>query len=262
MKIETKILNLVLQVRGNLPTVESWRFVRYLNAVHLLGYIGLSHTYTVENFFDPMNKIHHFLSEDEVRRVKMIGADAHGAGYRELLCWSLEILNEGVRSGKLKDKLMGNMVKEIMLLHEMISSLYDFGDQPIPFVYIHLIFFLCLIYLPLFSYSIAVNMTLNYLKKRGRYAKVSLDYVDSGIHHDPDFIKITAANRDTVREVNIHELRKKLNEAMQKLSEDHRTVVTLYDIQGLQHNEISKILGVSEGTVRSRLFYAHRLLQT
>ena len=49
---------------------------------------------------------------------------------------------------------------------------------------------------------------------------------------------------------------------MMKLSEDHRTVVTLYDIQGLQHNEISKILGVSEGTVRSRLFYAHRQLQT
>lgn len=111
-------------------------------------------------------------------------------------------------------------------------------------------------------YSIAVNMTLNYLKKRGRYAKVSLDDVDSGIHHDPDFIKITTANRDTVREVNIHELQKRLNEAMLKLSEDHRTVVTLYDIQGLQHNEISKILGVSEGTVRSRLFYAHRLLQS
>jgi RNA polymerase sigma factor (sigma-70 family) len=111
-------------------------------------------------------------------------------------------------------------------------------------------------------YSIAVNMTLNYLKKRGRYTRVSLDDVDSGIHHDPDFIKVTTANRDTVREVNIHELQKKLNEAMQKLSEDHRTVVTLYDIQGLQHNEISKILGVSEGTVRSRLFYAHRLLQT
>lgn len=111
-------------------------------------------------------------------------------------------------------------------------------------------------------YSIAVNMTLNFLKKRGRYAKVSLDDVDTGIHNDPDFIKITTANRDTVREVNIHELQKRLNAAMMKLSEDHRTVVTLYDVQGLQHNEISKILGVSEGTVRSRLFYAHRLLQT
>ena len=50
--------------------------------------------------------------------------------------------------------------------------------------------------------------------------------------------------------------------AMQQLSEDHRAVVTMFDIQGMPHAEISKILGVSEGTVRSRLFYAHRHLQT
>ncbi len=110
-------------------------------------------------------------------------------------------------------------------------------------------------------YSIAVNMTLNFLKKRGRYHKVSLDDVDTGIENDPEFIKITTANGGTLRDVNIHELQKRLNEAMMRLSEDHRTVVTLYDIQGLQHAEISKILGVSEGTVRSRLFYAHRQLQ-
>lgn len=111
-------------------------------------------------------------------------------------------------------------------------------------------------------YSIAVNMTLNFLKKRGRHHKVSLDDVDTGIENDPEFIRVTTANSGTLREVNIHELQKRLNAAMMKLSEDHRTVVTLYDVQGLQHAEISKILGVSEGTVRSRLFYAHRLLQT
>lgn len=110
-------------------------------------------------------------------------------------------------------------------------------------------------------YSISVNMTLNFLKKRGRYTKLSLDDVDSGIQNDPDFINVTSGS-SPVREVNIHELQKRLNEAMMKLSEDHRTVVTLYDIQGLQHADISKILGVSEGTVRSRLFYAHRQLQT
>ena len=110
-------------------------------------------------------------------------------------------------------------------------------------------------------YSISVNMTLNFLKKRGRYTKLSLDDVDNGIQNDPDFINVTSGS-SPVREVNIHELQKRLNEAMMKLSEDHRTVVTLYDIQGLQHAEISKILGVSEGTVRSRLFYAHRQLQT
>jgi RNA polymerase sigma-70 factor (ECF subfamily) len=110
-------------------------------------------------------------------------------------------------------------------------------------------------------YSIAVNMTLNFLKKRGRHTKISLDDVDTGIENDADFIEITTAARGTLREVNIHELQKRLNEAMMKLSEEHRTVVTLYDVQGLQHAEISKIVGVSEGTVRSRLFYAHRQLQ-
>ena len=110
-------------------------------------------------------------------------------------------------------------------------------------------------------YSIAVNMTLNFLKKRGRHTKISLDDVDTGIENDPNFIEVTTAARGTLREVNIHELQKRLNEAMMKLSEEHRTVVTLYDIQGLQHAEISEIVGVSEGTVRSRLFYAHRQLQ-
>jgi len=110
-------------------------------------------------------------------------------------------------------------------------------------------------------YSISVNMTLNFLKKRGRYTKLSLDDVDAGIHNDPEFIRMTSGGNSPLREVNIHELQKRLNESMQKLSQDHRTVVTLYDIQGMQHSEISKILGVSEGTVRSRLFYAHRQLQ-
>jgi RNA polymerase sigma-70 factor (ECF subfamily) len=35
----------------------------------------------------------------------------------------------------------------------------------------------------------------------------------------------------------------------------------MFDIQGMAHAEIASILGISEGTVRSRLFYAHRQLQ-
>lgn len=110
-------------------------------------------------------------------------------------------------------------------------------------------------------YSISVNMTLNFLKKRGRYTKISLDDVDAGMQNDPTFVELTTSAASTAREVNIHELQTRLNEAMMKLSDDHRTVVTLYDIQGVPHAAISKMLGVSEGTVRSRLFYAHRLLQ-
>ena len=110
-------------------------------------------------------------------------------------------------------------------------------------------------------YSIATNMTLNFLKKRNRRRTMSLNDVDLAIESDPDFIEATSKS-DPVRDANLSELQKSLNMAMQQLSVDHRAVVTMFDIQGMPHSEISKILGVSEGTIRSRLFYAHRLLQS
>ena len=110
-------------------------------------------------------------------------------------------------------------------------------------------------------YSIATNMTLNALKKRNRRRTMSLNDVDLAIEKDKDFIEATSKS-DPVREANISELQERLNIAMQELSDSHRMVVTMFDIQGMPHAEISKILGVSEGTVRSRLFYAHQLLQT
>ena len=64
-----------------------------------------------------------------------------------------------------------------------------------------------------------------------------------------------------VRDATLSELQKKLNEALQALSENHRAVVVLHDIQGIQHDEIARMLKCSSGTVRSRLFYARQELQ-
>ena len=109
-------------------------------------------------------------------------------------------------------------------------------------------------------HTIAVNMTLNFLKKRGRRYHLSLDDVDASIQNDKEFIELTSAS-SPVREADLTELQRRLNESMMKLSDEHRAVVTMFHIQGMPHAEISKILGVSEGTVRSRLFYANRQLQ-
>ncbi len=109
-------------------------------------------------------------------------------------------------------------------------------------------------------YSISVNMTLNFLKKRKRRTASSFDDVDTGIQNDPAFVDISHMSNPR-RQTNIHELQIKLNEAMMSLSEDHRAVVTMFDIQGLAHADIGKVLGVSVGTVRSRLFYAHQQLR-
>ena len=109
-------------------------------------------------------------------------------------------------------------------------------------------------------HTIGTNMTINFLKKRSRSYQMSLDDIDNGVQHDPEFIELTSSP-DATREVNLKELQQRLNEAMMKLSNEHRAVVTMFDIQGMPHAEIGKILGISEGTVRSRLFYAHRQLQ-
>ncbi len=109
-------------------------------------------------------------------------------------------------------------------------------------------------------HSIAVNMSINFLKKKGRRQTMSLDDVDSGIQNDQEFLEVTAGS-DPRREANLSELQQRLNSAMQKLSHEHRAVVTMFDIQGMPHAEIARVLRISEGTVRSRLFYAHRQLQ-
>ena len=109
-------------------------------------------------------------------------------------------------------------------------------------------------------YRIAVNKTINFLKQRKNKAHMSLDDLDFNAEHDPDLVALIS-DKTPRREINLAELHEKLNTAMQKLSEPHRLVVTLHDVQGLSHEEIAEIMGCNIGTVRSRLFYARQQLQ-
>lgn len=109
-------------------------------------------------------------------------------------------------------------------------------------------------------YRIAVNKTINFLKQRKHKTQMSLDDLDVNAEHDPDLVALIS-EKTPRREANLAELQEKLNTAMQKLSEPHRLVVTLHDVQGLSHEEIAKIMDCNIGTVRSRLFYARQQLQ-
>ena len=109
-------------------------------------------------------------------------------------------------------------------------------------------------------YRIAVNRTINFLKQRKNRSQMSLDDIDFNAEHDPDLVALVS-EKTPRREINLSELQEKLNEAMQKLSEPHRLVVTLHDVQGLSHDEIAEIMECNIGTVRSRLFYARQQLQ-
>lgn len=109
-------------------------------------------------------------------------------------------------------------------------------------------------------YRIAVNKTLNFLKQRKHKTHLSLDNVDFNAEHDPEMVELVS-EKTPRRDLGLNELRQKLNAALAKLSEAHRLVVVLHDIQGLPHEEIAKIMDCNIGTVRSRLFYARQQLQ-
>jgi RNA polymerase sigma factor (sigma-70 family) len=109
-------------------------------------------------------------------------------------------------------------------------------------------------------YRIAVNSTLSHLRK----AKLRSFFSFEKISEDDKTTELLAQLTDKKgadREMYVRELQEKLNEAMQKLSIKHRTVVTLFEIDGLSHEEIAEVMGCSVGTVRSRLHYAKQLLQ-
>lgn len=110
-------------------------------------------------------------------------------------------------------------------------------------------------------YRIAVNKTINYRKKRNRKRALSLDQFDQDIKTDEVYHELTAKG-SPLRNISLTELQEKLNEALQNLSEKHRTVVVMHDMQGIPHEEIAKVVGASVGTVRSRLFYARRQMQS
>ncbi|MEM9400472.1 MAG: sigma-70 family RNA polymerase sigma factor, partial [Verrucomicrobiota bacterium] len=107
-------------------------------------------------------------------------------------------------------------------------------------------------------YRIAYNQTLNHIRKfKKRRSDMSLNDVDLDIANSLE-MKDLKHHSDPERRAAIGDLQKKLNESLLKLSEEHRAVVILHDIEGLNHGDISKIMNCTVGTVRSRLHYAHK----
>lgn len=112
-------------------------------------------------------------------------------------------------------------------------------------------------------YSIALNQARNFLRKRKRERNsYSIDDAENG---DPlekhEELADKGAESDPVRRAQNADLRKKLAAAIAQLSPAHQEVINLCDIQGLSYPEIAKIINISEGTLRSRLHYAHKQLQ-
>lgn len=109
-------------------------------------------------------------------------------------------------------------------------------------------------------YRIATNICLDELRKRKGKKEISLDEdikLENG--EVSRQIEDTGPSPEAVAERN--ELRRKVNDAIGLLTEEHRLVIIMRDIQGFSYEEIAKITGCPEGTVKSRINRARQSLK-
>ena len=57
------------------------------------------------------------------------------------------------------------------------------------------------------------------------------------------------------------ELKAKIDDALASLSENHRAILLLREVEGLSYEELAQALGIRKGTVMSRLFHARLKMQ-
>lgn len=109
-------------------------------------------------------------------------------------------------------------------------------------------------------YKIATNSCLDELRKRKNKVLVSIDEdlkLDEG-----DLKKQIEDDKPTPDiEVERNEVKKIVNDAINELSEEHRIVIVLRDIQGFSYEEIAEITKSPPGTVKSRINRARRALK-
>tara|TARA_B100000963_G_scaffold222339_1_gene193860 strand:+ start:1544 stop:2179 length:636 start_codon:yes stop_codon:yes gene_type:complete len=111
-------------------------------------------------------------------------------------------------------------------------------------------------------YRIGVNLTLTHLKRKKARKFFSFDQLIDQNKSKNHSVEFSSSETSSVKTTLLNELHEKLNEALSKLSDKHRTIVVLFEIDGLSHKEIASIMKCTEGTVRSRLHYAKVQLQS
>jgi RNA polymerase sigma-70 factor (ECF subfamily) len=100
---------------------------------------------------------------------------------------------------------------------------------------------------PTWLYKIGHNKAVNLLRKENRYIQMKEEQA-----------KDYRGNDNSV--IDVKERAEVVHKMLDKLKLAHREVLTLYFLEGFSISEMAQIIGISEGTAKSRLYYAKNKL--
>jgi len=111
-------------------------------------------------------------------------------------------------------------------------------------------------------YRIVMNVTIDWLRKKQVKAG-GAEFDDAIQLKEVEPASKTVPKADALPSENLEqrEIRAEIDKAIAQLSPEHRAVILMKEIDGMQYHEIAESLGCSIGTVMSRLFYARKKLQ-
>ncbi|MBS2018799.1 MAG: sigma-70 family RNA polymerase sigma factor [Deltaproteobacteria bacterium] len=112
-------------------------------------------------------------------------------------------------------------------------------------------------------YRIITNLSIDLIRKPGRQL-VDIDETrfESDDAQEADFPLLSRVDgSDPADVVRRREIARRLQVALDALPPYHRGVIVMREIEGLSYEEMATAMGVSKGTIMSRLFHARQKLQ-
>src|SRR5215207_6676444 len=112
-------------------------------------------------------------------------------------------------------------------------------------------------------YRIITNLSIDLIRKPGRQlADIDEARFESDESQEADFPLLSRVDgSDPVDVVRRREIAGRLQAALDALPPYHRGVIVMREIEGLSYEEMAQAMGVSKGTIMSRLFHARQKLQ-
>jgi RNA polymerase sigma-70 factor (ECF subfamily) len=113
-------------------------------------------------------------------------------------------------------------------------------------------------------YRIVMNLAIDHLRKHRRtrpvdWTEQDLKDTEGSVTDDSLLPRILGGNPG--RSLLDKEIRERIGVALDELSDNHRAVLVMRELEGLSYEEMAQAMGCSKGTIMSRLFHARKNMQ-
>ena len=110
-------------------------------------------------------------------------------------------------------------------------------------------------------YRIVMNVTIDSLRRKRIESGTEFDDQIGLRNIAPGATTAPKSEMQPAEKISDREIRQRIDEAISRLSSEHRAAIVMREIDGLEYSEIAEQMECSIGTVMSRLFYARKKLQ-